>query len=271
MTPWYGGFNEERTLLTCQLQKWDEPSRGERLCCARVRFFYSLIGKGLGMREKAIVSWSGGKDSALALYEVADEYEVVALLTTVTSGYDRVSMHGVRTRLLEQQAAALGYSLEHVSISPECSYDEYESQMRAALARRRANGVSRVICGDIFLEDVRRYREERLFRDGLTGVFPLWQLDSREVAQRFLCLGFRAVLCCVDTRVLNERFAGRVYDETLLAELPETIDPCGENGEFHTFVFAGPNFARPVAYTLGEYMLREQRFGYRDLLPVERE
>jgi uncharacterized protein (TIGR00290 family) len=219
------------------------------------------------MREKAIVSWSGGKDSALALYEVASEYDIVALVTTVTSGYDRISMHGVRTRLLEQQAAALNYPLEQVLIPPRCSNDEYESQMRAALARHRAAGVSRVVCGDIFLEDVRRYREKRLLGDGLTGVFPLWQRDSRELAQRFIHLGFRAVLCCIDTHVLDERFAGRVYDENLLAEFPATIDVCGENGEFHTFVFAGPNFARPVSYTLGEYTLREGRFGYRDLLP----
>ncbi|HEY7422614.1 MAG TPA: ATP-binding protein [Gemmataceae bacterium] len=220
------------------------------------------------MREKAIVLWSGGKDSALALYEVAEEYDIVALLTTVTSGYDRISMHGVRTRLLEQQAAALGYPLEQVPIPPQCVNDDYESRMGAALARYRSAGISRVICGDIFLEDVRRYREERLLSGGLTGAFPLWRRDSRELAHRFIRLGFRAVLCCVDTQILDERFAGRVYDETLLADLPATVDPCGENGEFHTFVFAGPNFARPVPYSLGEYVLREGRFGYRDLLPV---
>ncbi len=221
------------------------------------------------MREKAIVSWSGGKDSALALYEAAEEYNIVALLTTVTSEYDRISMHGVRTCLLEQQAEALGYPLEQVGIPPRCGNDEYEARMRAALARHRSAGVSRVICGDIFLQDVRRYREERLLGEGLTGVFPLWQRDSGELARRFIGLGFRAVLCCVDTQAINARFAGRVYDESLLAELPPTADVCGENGEFHTFVFAGPNFARPVPYTLGEYVLREGRFGYRDLLPVE--
>jgi uncharacterized protein (TIGR00290 family) len=219
------------------------------------------------MREKAIVSWSGGKDSALALYEVAAEYEVVALLTTVTSGYDRISMHGVRTRLLEEQAAALNYPLDPVLIPRRCTNDEYEDRMHASLARHRAAGVSRVICGDIFLQDVRRYREERLLGEGLTGVFPLWKRDSRELAHRFIELGFRAVLCCIDTQVLDEGFAGRVYDEGLLAELPATVDPCGENGEFHTFVFAGPNFAQPVPYTLGEYVLCEERFGYRDLRP----
>lgn len=220
------------------------------------------------MREKAIVSWSGGKDSALALHEVAADYDIIALLTTVTRGYERISMHGVRTRLLEQQAAALNYPLEQVLIPPRCTNDEYESRMRAALDRHRKAGVSHVVCGDIFLEDVRRYREERLLGDGLTGVFPLWQRDSRKLAQRFIDLGFRAVLCCIDTHVLDERFAGRVYEENLLAEFPATVDPCGENGEFHTFVFAGPNLVHAVPYTLGEYTLREGRFGYRDLLPV---
>jgi uncharacterized protein (TIGR00290 family) len=218
------------------------------------------------MREKAIVLWSGGKDSALALYEAEEECDIVALLTTVTSGYERISMHGVRTALLEQQAAAVDYPLEQVLISPRCTNEEYEERMRMALNRYRAAGVSRVICGDIFLQDVRRYREERLLGNGLTGVFPLWHRDSRELAHRFIDLGFRAVLCCIDTLALDERFAGRLYDESLLAELPETVDPCGEKGEFHTFVFAGPNFAQPVPYVRGEYTLREGRFGYRDLL-----
>lgn len=218
------------------------------------------------MREKAIVSWSGGKDSALALYEVAADYDIVALLATVTSGYDRISMHGVRTALLEQQAATLNYPLEQVLIPPRCTNDEYESRMRTALTRYRNVGVSHVVCGDIFLEDVRRYREERLLGEGLRGVFPLWQRDCRELAKRFIDLGFRAVLRCIDTHILDERFAGRIYEEMLLAEFPPTVDPCGENGEFHTFVFAGPNSSRAVPYTLGEYVLRERRFGYRDLL-----
>ncbi len=220
------------------------------------------------MRENAVVLWSGGKDSALALYEAAAEYDIVALLTTVTSEYERISMHGVRTELLVKQAAAVDYPLDRVLIPPRCSNDEYERRMRAALARYRNAGVSRVVCGDIFLEDVRRYREERLFDDGLKGVFPLWQRDSEELAHRFIRLGFQAVLCCIDTRVLDERFAGRIYDEMLLADLPGSVDPCGENGEFHTFVFAGPNFERSVPYIPGEYVLREERFGYRDLLPV---
>jgi uncharacterized protein (TIGR00290 family) len=219
------------------------------------------------MKEKAVVSWSGGKDSALAVHELRDEYEVVALLTTVTEGYDRISVHGVRAALLDRQAEALGLPVEQVVIPQVCSNDEYEKRMRLALARHREAGVGSVICGDIFLEDVRRYREERLFTGGLTGRFPLWKRDSAELARRFIALGFQAVLCCVDTRVLDADFAGRLYDLRLLADLPPGVDPCGENGEFHTFVFAGPGLRRPVEYQLGERVLRDQRFCFCDLLP----
>jgi uncharacterized protein (TIGR00290 family) len=221
------------------------------------------------MRDKVIVSWSGGKDSALALYELAGGCEVVALLTTVTEGYDRISMHGVRRSLLERQARALGYPLEKVLVTQACTNDEYEARMRAALSRYRDAGVTAVVCGDIFLEDVRRYREEKLFTVGLKGLFPLWGRDSRGLVRRFLALGFRTVLCCVDTHVLDPAFAGRVYDEGLLADLPAGVDPCGENGEFHTFVFDGPNFARRVDYVTGERCLRHERFGYCDLLPAD--
>jgi uncharacterized protein (TIGR00290 family) len=176
-------------------------------------------------------------------------------------------MHGVRTALLRQQAEALGVPLDVVTIPPVCSNEVYEDRMRAALARYRAEGVTTAVFGDIFLEDVRRYREERLLQGGFTGLFPLWGRDSRELARYFLDLGFRAVLCCVDTRVLDASFAGRLYDADLLADLPPGADPCGENGEFHTFVFDGPLFARPIPYRLGAYVLREERFGYRDLLP----
>jgi len=160
------------------------------------------------------------------------------------------------------------YPLETVSIPAACGNDDYEARMRAALVRHRDAGVTAVVCGDIFLEDVRRYREERLFTVGLQGRFPLWGRDSRELARRFLTLGFRAVLCCIDTQVLGQDFAGRDYDEALLADLPPGADPCGENGEFHTFVHDGPGFARPVPFSLGERVLRDGRFGYCDLLPM---
>ncbi|HXG08640.1 MAG TPA: ATP-binding protein [Gemmataceae bacterium] len=220
------------------------------------------------MTAKAIVSWSGGKDSALALWEARGDFEIVALLTTVTEGYDRVSMHGVRTSLLERQAESLGYPVAKVVIPSACGNADYEHRMRAALERYRQAGVSAVICGDIFLEEVRRYREERLFTAGLRGVFPLWHRDTAALARHFLALGFRAVLCCVDTNVLAPDFAGRLYDTTLLAGLPLGADPCGENGEFHSFVFDGPGFARPVGYMVGERTLRDNRFCYCDLIPA---
>jgi uncharacterized protein (TIGR00290 family) len=221
------------------------------------------------MRERVLVSWSGGKDSALALYDIAGSRDVAALLTTVTEDYDRVSMHGVRTELLRRQAAALGHPLETVLIPPGCCDDDYERCMRAALERHQSTGVTGVVCGDLFLEDIRRYREERLFSMGLKGIFPLWLVDTRLLAQRFLELGFRAVLCCVDTQALDASFAGRAYDFELLADLPPGVDPCGENGEFHTFVWDGPGFASPISWRIGELVVRDNRFAFRDLLPVD--
>lgn len=220
------------------------------------------------MKEKVIASWSGGKDSALALYEIRDRYDVRALLTTVTEGYDRISMHGVRRTLLERQARALGCPLKIVTISPQGSNEEYESKMRAALQNFIAEGVSSVVFGDIFLEDVRKYREDRLLTVGLQGIFPLWGRDTRDLAHRFIDLGFRAVICCVDTQQIDGAFAGRTYDRRLLADLPPTADPCGERGEFHSFVYTGPMFQRPVFWVPGRKTLRDNRFYYCDLLPV---
>jgi uncharacterized protein (TIGR00290 family) len=219
--------------------------------------------------EKALFSWSGGKDGALALYEVlkSAEYQISALLTTVTQCYDRVSMHGVRRTLLEQQAESLGVSLEIVPISKSASNEEYQSKMADLLRRYQAAGVSSVIFGDIFLEDLRRYRENNLAKLGMKGVFPLWKRDTRELARSLTALGFRAITTCVDTQTLDRRFVGRVIDEQFLSELPETIDPCGENGEFHSFVADGPMFQKAIPYTLGETVLRENRFYYCDLLP----
>jgi uncharacterized protein (TIGR00290 family) len=221
-------------------------------------------------REKAVVLWSGGKDCALALHEVREDYEIAALLTTVTASHDRISMHGVRRELLERQAAALGYALEQIVVSPVCTNDEYEQKMRAALDRHRRSGVTAVICGDLFLADVRRYREERLFGDGLQGIFPLWNRPTDALARQFIDLGFAAILCCVDTQALDATFSGRTFDRALLAELPASVDPCGENGEFHTFVCDGPIFSQRVDCLLGERVLRENRFGYCDLLPADK-
>jgi uncharacterized protein (TIGR00290 family) len=224
-------------------------------------------GEPIHVKEKAIVSWSGGKDSALALFDAQKDFDIVALVTTVTDGFDRISVHGVRTSLLERQGQALGYPVEKVVISQTCCNDEYESRMRAALAQYKDRGVTSVICGDIFLEDVRRYREERLFTVGLRGVFPLWKVESRELAGRFFQAGFQAVLCCVDTSVLDQGYAGRLYDRDLIAHFPPAVDPCGENGEFHSFVFNGPNMAMPIAYRTGERVLRDDRFCFCDLIP----
>lgn len=219
--------------------------------------------------EKVLVAWSSGKDSALALHEVlrAGACEVQALLTTVTGDYGRASMHGVRRELVAAQAAALEIPLEEVTISKGATNEEYESAMRAALDRHRAGGVTGVVFGDIFLEDLRAYREGRLAEIGMAGIFPLWGRDTAELARQFIKLGFRAVVTCVDTEMLDGRFAGRAYDEALLEELPAGVDPCGENGEFHTFCFDGPIFAAPVAHRLGEIVLRENRFNFCDVLP----
>ena len=219
------------------------------------------------MAEKAVVLWSGGKDSTLALHETRQTHDVVALLTTVTEGYDRISMHGVRTTLLDQQASALGLPVEKVPIPSACCNADYETRMHAALEKYRQAGVTCAICGDLFLEDVRAYRERQLTAAGLQPLFPLWGRDTSELARHFLALGFRAVLCCIDAHALASSFVGRPYDAALLADLPPSADPCGERGEFHTFVCDGPGFARPVAWRPGECVLRDNRFWYCDLLP----
>jgi uncharacterized protein (TIGR00290 family) len=220
------------------------------------------------MPEQALILWSGGKDSSLALFEARQHYDIVALLTTVTEEYDRISMHGVRVSLLDEQARSLGIPLEKVFIPPVCANAVYEERMRTAMEKWVQRGVRTVVAGDLFLEDIRRYREQKLAQVGMTPVFPVWGVNTTELARRFIELGFRAVLCCVDGNVLDASFAGRFYDEALLADLPPGIDPCGENGEFHTFVFDGPLFARPIALDLGERVLREGRFWYCDLLGI---
>lgn len=225
---------------------------------------------GTGMTTQVIVAWSGGKDSTMALHQLLSDggYEVVALLTTVTDGYDRISMHGVRRSLLERQAAALGFPLVEVRIPRDGSNVEYEARMDAALGRahERWPDARSVVHGDIFLDDVRRYREAMLARHGLVGIFPLWGRDTAELGHTFVRLGYKGVLTCVDSLALDRRFAGREYDDALLAELPSGADPCGENGEFHTFVYDGPLFTSPVPHVRGEVVMRDDRFVYADLL-----
>ncbi|MDD5173390.1 MAG: diphthine--ammonia ligase [Candidatus Omnitrophica bacterium] len=218
--------------------------------------------------KKIIYSWSGGKDSAMALYELlkGDAYEITSLLTVVTKDYGRISMHGVREELLELQAKALGLGLEKIYIAKNSANEEYETRMRETLIRHKSLGVETVAFGDIFLEDLKKYREGRLKEVGLEAIFPIWKRDSRKLADRFIDLGFKAIITCVDSNVLGEKFSGRLFDRQFLSDLPAGADPCGENGEFHSFVFDGPIFRKPIPYKLGETIIREKRYHYTDIV-----
>jgi uncharacterized protein (TIGR00290 family) len=221
--------------------------------------------------EKALLCWSGGKDSAIALYEVqkTKKYEIAGLLVTLNEEYDRVSMHGVPRSLVEQQARYLGLPIEEVFLPKSSSIREYESRMSRVLIEFQQKGVSSAVFGDIFLEDVRKYREDNLLKSGMKGVFPLWGKDTAELVRSFITLGFRAVVTCVDAKVLDKSFIGRSIDDGFLAELPPDVDPCGENGEFHSFVYDGPIFKQPIAFTMGELVLRDS-FYFGDLVPNRR-
>jgi len=221
------------------------------------------------MGSKAIMSWSGGKDSVMALYEVqrSDAYEIQGFLTTITRDYDRVCMHGVRTALLEQQAAALGFPLDKIYLAPNEPQQGYETKMQAYLARGRDRDIQAVIFGDLFLRDVRQYREWNLSKAGMQAVFPLWGQDTRDLAERFQRIGFQAIVTCVDRHALTPGFVGRRYDPAFLTDLPPAADPCGERGEFHSFVYDGPLFQRPVLFRTGRTLVRENRFAYLDLFP----
>jgi uncharacterized protein (TIGR00290 family) len=220
------------------------------------------------MKEQILFAWSSGKDSALALYELKrmETVEIAALLTTVTEGYDRISMHGVRRELLMDQANALGYPLEEVSIPQNCSNETYEQRMRQALEKYREKQILTAAFGDLYLEDVRRYREERMGPIGMRCLFPLWGKPTPELARQFVDLGFRAIVACVDTEKLDGEFSGREYDAQFVSDLPKGVDPCGENGEFHTFAYDGPIFSRPVQVQRGERVLRDNRFYFCDLI-----
>jgi len=210
------------------------------------------------MREKVVFCWSGGKDSALALNRLRrdDRYEIVALLTTCNEHFQRVSMHGVRLELLDQQARALGLPLEKIFVSQRSSNEEYQQKMSACLLAHKARGVTGVVFGDIFLEDLKRWREENLARVGMRGIFPIWKIDSRELIREFIALGFGSVVCCANDAYLGEPALGRNIDADFVASLPGDVDPCGENGEFHSFAFAGPIFTEPVKFRLGEKVYR---------------
>lgn len=219
------------------------------------------------MKQRIVLSWSSGKDSSLALYELrrSGAYDIHSLLTTVTDDYARVSMHGVREELLRAQAAAVGLPLTIIRIPRECSNEIYEERLRDGLVRLKSDGVTAVAFGDIFLADVRRYREEKNAAVGLESLFPLWGRASADIVDEFLRLGFRAVTTCIDAAKLSERFLGRTLDRDFFTELPPGVDPCGENGEFHTFAFGGPVFSHDLDIALGERVRRGQ-FAFCDVM-----
>ena len=218
---------------------------------------------------KILLSWSSGKDSAWALHVLNQTHPgaVAALLTTVNEAVDRVAMHAVRRDVLEAQAEAAGLPLRIVPIPHPCSNDVYEARMRDAVAASVADGFTHAAFGDLFLEDVRAYRERMLAQTGLKPLFPIWGEDTRELSRWVVANGFRSTLTCVDPRTMPPQFVGRAYDAALLEELPEGVDPCGENGEFHTFVHDAPNFRHEIAVTVGETVEREG-FWFADLMPV---
>jgi uncharacterized protein (TIGR00290 family) len=226
-------------------------------------------------KMKTVISFSGGKDSTLSLYKIQNqpEYEVDSLLVTLTEGFDRVSIHGVRYELLKQQSESLGIPLREVWLPQECPNEKYQELMGKAVADMKADGVTHMVFGDIHLQDVRDYREKMLAGTGVTTIFPLWHQPVEEISREFIDLGFKTVLTCIDTESLDKSFAGRVYDLELIRDYPKDHDICGENGEFHSFVFDGPNFQYPIKFQLGEqkitpdYLTKKDRFLYIDLIP----
>ena len=219
------------------------------------------------MTNTLALSWSGGKDSALTLWALRrDGHEPAALVTTVTEAYDRISMHGVRRTLLTRQAKAVGIPLVEVLIPPACSNDVYEQRVEQAFTSEPLAGIETVAYGDLFLDDVRAYREERLAAAGKRGLFPIWGLDTSQLADQFIAAGFEAPVTCVDLGQLDRSFAGRSFDQGLLTDFPAAVDPCGENGEFHTFVHAGPILRTSIECTRGDIVDRDG-FVFCDLTP----
>ncbi|MBE4947078.1 Dph6-related ATP pyrophosphatase [Chryseobacterium culicis] len=206
------------------------------------------------MKPKALFNWSSGKDSALALYQTLQEnrYEVAVLLTSINQEFQRISMHGVSVSLLEKQAESLGIPLIKMELPKEPSMEEYRQMMSKTMTDVQAQGITHSIFGDIFLEDLRKYREDQLKAVGVEAVFPLWKRNTSQLIQEFLALGFKTIVTCVNGSYLDKSFAGRIIDQKFIDDLPENVDPCGENGEFHTFTFDGPIFKKPVQFEIGE-------------------
>ena len=218
-------------------------------------------------KPKTFVSWSSGKDCAFALWQAqaAGEHDISGLLTTTNEAFDRVAMHGTRNNLLRRQAEAAGLALMEVALPWPCSNEDYASRMLAACDRMKSQGVSHVVYGDLFLEDICAYRDEKMAEAGLTPVYPLWKRDTRQLARDMIDAGLKAVVVCIDPKKLDASFAGRWFDERFLKDLRESIDPCGENGEFHTCVVDGPMFSAPIKVEIGETVERDG-FVYADVI-----
>lgn len=238
--------------------------------------------------KKSIFNWSSGKDSALCLYHCLRDssIDIKYLVTTVNGANNRISMHGVRNELLRQQAKSIGIELKEILLPEFVPLTEYDKVMKKNLLEYQNEGIEYSVFGDIFLEDLKKYREDRLAEAGMKGVFPLWKRPTSELIKEFLELGFKAVIVCVNEKYLDKSFAGRIIDESFLADLPDDVDPCGENGEYHSFVFEGPVFKTPIKYELGELVFKDYkpdekdssggnnnnhdtRFWYRDVLTVK--
>lgn len=211
------------------------------------------------MVKKALFNWSSGKDSALALYKIMQnkEYEISCLLTSVNQQFQRISMHGVRVELLEQQAKSMGLPLEIMQIPEMPTMEVYEAVVQTTLAKLKKQGITHSIFGDIFLEDLRKYREDKLAEIDFKAVFPLWKIPTQDLIQEFIALGFKTIVVCVNEQFLDKSFVGRIIDQDFINDLPENVDVCGENGEFHTFTFDGPIFSKPIAFEIGEIVYRK--------------
>lgn len=222
------------------------------------------------MSTDVVMSFSSGKDCAYALYRLTQDpdYSVKSLLTTMTRTYNRISMHGIRQELLQQQAQAIGLPLDIVWIEPDSSNEAYQHAMFNQLNRYKQQNLRHIAFGDLFLEDVRSYREKMNGEAGITSLFPIWGTPTSKLSSEIIKQGFKSVVVCVDTKQLDPSFCGREYDENFLQDLPPGVDPCGENGEFHTFCYDGPIFAKPVRFSRGDRVLRDDRFMYQELIPL---
>ena len=213
----------------------------------------------MSIPQKAIFNWSSGKDSALTLYKILQnqDYQIAHLLTSVNQQFKRISMHGVRVELLQEQAQSIGLPLKIIEIPEMPTMEVYDKIMNESLTDLKKEGITHSIFGDIFLEDLRKYREEQLAKVGLKGVFPLWKIPTKDLIHEFIRLGFKTIVVCVNERYLDKNFVGRIIDEDFVNDLPDNVDVCGENGEFHTFTFDGPIFSEPVNFEIGEIVYRK--------------